>query len=185
MAKSGEAWTTDLKELNATRARFGLSPEADGLAAWEGADLLLVTAPVWFDLATCGETKRESSVRCRSTASSRRAFVSAIAAWSAKVWAARVIRRERLRLAPNDDYHGDEVVLEHDRHAEHRTEEPRPPWIGVFRVGQDFRDLDRPSFDGRAPGRRRPVESMPMLPVVLGARGFALLRAQVEEPLPS
>jgi hypothetical protein len=35
MARSGEAWTTDLKELNATRARFGLSPAADGLAAWE------------------------------------------------------------------------------------------------------------------------------------------------------
>jgi UDP:flavonoid glycosyltransferase YjiC (YdhE family) len=50
MAKSGQAWTTDLKELNATRARFGLPPEADGLAAWEGADLLLVTAPAWFDV---------------------------------------------------------------------------------------------------------------------------------------
>jgi hypothetical protein len=50
MAKSGEAWTTDLKESNATRACFGLSPEADGLAGWEGADLLLVTAPAWFDL---------------------------------------------------------------------------------------------------------------------------------------
>ena len=34
--------------------------------------------------ATCGETNRDSSVRWRSTASSRRALAIAIAAWSAK-----------------------------------------------------------------------------------------------------
>jgi UDP:flavonoid glycosyltransferase YjiC (YdhE family) len=49
MAKSNEAWTTDLAQLNATRADLSVAPAADGLAAWEGADLLLVAAPRWFD----------------------------------------------------------------------------------------------------------------------------------------
>ena len=35
--------------------------------------------------ATCGETKRDSSARCRSTASMSRALAIAIAAWSANV----------------------------------------------------------------------------------------------------
>jgi UDP:flavonoid glycosyltransferase YjiC (YdhE family) len=51
MAKAKDAWTTDLEQLNTTRASFGLPHAADGLAAWEAADLLLVTAPRWLDLA--------------------------------------------------------------------------------------------------------------------------------------
>jgi UDP:flavonoid glycosyltransferase YjiC (YdhE family) len=50
MARSGGAWTTDLGRLNATHESLGLPPARDGLAAWEAPDLLLVTAPRWFDL---------------------------------------------------------------------------------------------------------------------------------------
>jgi UDP:flavonoid glycosyltransferase YjiC (YdhE family) len=50
MTRTGEAWTTDLEQLNATREGFGLTPAADGLTAWECVDLLLVTAPRWLDL---------------------------------------------------------------------------------------------------------------------------------------
>jgi UDP:flavonoid glycosyltransferase YjiC (YdhE family) len=50
MAKSGEGWTTDTDQLNATRTRLGLPPAVGGLAAWETVDLLLVTAPLWLDL---------------------------------------------------------------------------------------------------------------------------------------
>jgi UDP:flavonoid glycosyltransferase YjiC (YdhE family) len=38
--------------LNITRGRLGLKPATDDLAAWESAELLLVTVPTWFDLAT-------------------------------------------------------------------------------------------------------------------------------------
>jgi UDP:flavonoid glycosyltransferase YjiC (YdhE family) len=50
MTRKGEAWTTDLEQLNATRAAFGLTPAADGLTAWECVEVLLVTAPRWLDL---------------------------------------------------------------------------------------------------------------------------------------
>jgi UDP:flavonoid glycosyltransferase YjiC (YdhE family) len=50
MSKTGDAWTTDLRELNVTRASFGLPAAADGLAAWEAVELLLVTAPRWLDV---------------------------------------------------------------------------------------------------------------------------------------
>jgi UDP:flavonoid glycosyltransferase YjiC (YdhE family) len=50
MVKTNKAWTTDLEHLNDTRTRFGLPLAADGLTAWEAVDLLLVTAPRWFDL---------------------------------------------------------------------------------------------------------------------------------------
>jgi len=50
MAQTSEAWTTDLEQLNATRAGAGLPAAGDGLTAWESVDLLLVTAPSWFDL---------------------------------------------------------------------------------------------------------------------------------------
>jgi UDP:flavonoid glycosyltransferase YjiC (YdhE family) len=52
MLRGGGAWTTDLAQLNLTRRRLGLKAAADGLAAWESAELLLVTVPGWFDLAT-------------------------------------------------------------------------------------------------------------------------------------
>jgi UDP:flavonoid glycosyltransferase YjiC (YdhE family) len=52
MSRAGGAWTSDLRELNATRAGFGLPPAGDGLAAWESVDLVLVTAPRWFDVTT-------------------------------------------------------------------------------------------------------------------------------------
>jgi UDP:flavonoid glycosyltransferase YjiC (YdhE family) len=50
MAGTNDGWTTDLTQLNRTRARFGLPPASDGLAAWEAVELLLVTSPRWFDL---------------------------------------------------------------------------------------------------------------------------------------
>jgi UDP:flavonoid glycosyltransferase YjiC (YdhE family) len=50
MAQTGEGWTTDLEQLNATRVAVGLPAAADGLAAWEAVDLLLVSAPSWFDI---------------------------------------------------------------------------------------------------------------------------------------
>jgi UDP:flavonoid glycosyltransferase YjiC (YdhE family) len=46
---AGDAWTTDLRTLDATRRTLGLAPTADALSAWEAVDLVLVTAPRWFD----------------------------------------------------------------------------------------------------------------------------------------
>jgi hypothetical protein len=52
MLRGGGAWTTDRAQLNSTRSGLGLEPARDDLAAWESAELLLVTVPKWFDLAT-------------------------------------------------------------------------------------------------------------------------------------
>src|SRR6266545_4234391 len=52
MLRGAGAWTTDRAQLNITRAGLGLEPATDDLAAWESAELLLVTVPKWFDLAT-------------------------------------------------------------------------------------------------------------------------------------
>jgi hypothetical protein len=52
MLRGAGAWTTDRVQLNITRSRLGLEPTRDDLAAWESAELLLVTVPKWFDLAT-------------------------------------------------------------------------------------------------------------------------------------
>jgi UDP:flavonoid glycosyltransferase YjiC (YdhE family) len=52
MLRGSGAWTTDRAQLNTTRRRLGLQPATDDLAAWESAELLLVTVPKWFDLAT-------------------------------------------------------------------------------------------------------------------------------------
>jgi MGT family glycosyltransferase len=52
MLRGSGAWTTDRAQLNITRSRLGLQPATDDLAAWESAELLLVTVPKWFDLAT-------------------------------------------------------------------------------------------------------------------------------------
>jgi UDP:flavonoid glycosyltransferase YjiC (YdhE family) len=52
MLRGAGAWTTDRAQLNVTRSRLGLEPARDVLAAWESAELLLVTVPSWFDLAT-------------------------------------------------------------------------------------------------------------------------------------
>lgn len=46
----GDAWTTDLRALDATRRELGLAPVGTALTAWEAVDLLLVTAPRWFDV---------------------------------------------------------------------------------------------------------------------------------------
>jgi hypothetical protein len=120
----------------------------------------------------------------------RRALVSAIAAWSANSLNERgVIVHKGPWLATHDDDHADEVVLEHDRHPEHRPEEPWPG-IGVFRIGEHVRDLDRPSLEGRTPSCRRPVEGMRVRDVVRCGRLLALcgrlrasVRAHVEEPV--
>jgi hypothetical protein len=56
----------------------------------------------------------------------RRAFLMAIAAWSAKVWTSDVLAGERLRVAPHDyDDDPDQIVVDHDRHPEHRSIEAR------------------------------------------------------------
>jgi UDP:flavonoid glycosyltransferase YjiC (YdhE family) len=52
MLRGAGAWTTDRAQLNSTRSSLGLEPATDDLAAWESAELLLVTVPKWFDLAT-------------------------------------------------------------------------------------------------------------------------------------
>jgi UDP:flavonoid glycosyltransferase YjiC (YdhE family) len=52
MLRGAGAWTTDRAQLNGTRNGLGLEPTTDDLAAWESAELLLVTVPTWFDLAT-------------------------------------------------------------------------------------------------------------------------------------
>jgi len=51
MLRGAGAWTTDRAQLNLTRSGLGLEPAKDDLAAWESAELLLVTVPTWFDLA--------------------------------------------------------------------------------------------------------------------------------------
>jgi UDP:flavonoid glycosyltransferase YjiC (YdhE family) len=52
MLRGAGAWTTDRAQLNITRSGLGLEPATDDLAAWESAELLLVTVPKWFDLTT-------------------------------------------------------------------------------------------------------------------------------------
>jgi MGT family glycosyltransferase len=52
MLRGSGAWTTDRAQLNITRSHLGLEPAPDDLAAWESVELLLVTVPRWFDLAT-------------------------------------------------------------------------------------------------------------------------------------
>jgi hypothetical protein len=46
----GDAWTTDLRALESTRRALGLTPAGTALTAWEAVDLLLVTAPRWFEV---------------------------------------------------------------------------------------------------------------------------------------
>jgi UDP:flavonoid glycosyltransferase YjiC (YdhE family) len=50
LLRGGSSWTTDLRTLERTHRALGLPPPGDGLAAWEAADLLLVTAPRWLDV---------------------------------------------------------------------------------------------------------------------------------------
>jgi UDP:flavonoid glycosyltransferase YjiC (YdhE family) len=51
MRRGAGAWTTDRAQLDRTRHALGLEPTVDNLAAWESAELLLVTVPEWFDLS--------------------------------------------------------------------------------------------------------------------------------------
>lgn len=50
MLGRGGGWTTDLDAMAATCRALGIPPPRGGIAAWESADLILVTAPRWFDL---------------------------------------------------------------------------------------------------------------------------------------
>jgi UDP:flavonoid glycosyltransferase YjiC (YdhE family) len=50
MLRTGHGWTTDMPQLNLTRASLGLGPVNRPQRAWERPDLLLVTAPRWFDV---------------------------------------------------------------------------------------------------------------------------------------
>lgn len=52
MLRGAGAWTTDRLQLDLTRRILGLEPTTDDVAAWESAQLLLVTLPRWFDLPT-------------------------------------------------------------------------------------------------------------------------------------
>jgi hypothetical protein len=93
-----------------------------------------------------------------------------------------VIVRKRPWLATHDDDNPDELVLEHDRHPEHRPKESWPK-IGVFRIGEHVRNVDRPSLKGCTPSGRRPVQGMRMRDVVLSGRLLALVCTHVEEPV--
>ena len=46
----GGGWTTDLDALAATHRALGLPAPRDGVAAWEAAELVLITAPRWLDV---------------------------------------------------------------------------------------------------------------------------------------
>jgi UDP:flavonoid glycosyltransferase YjiC (YdhE family) len=50
MLQGRGGFTTDLATLARTHRALGLAPAADGLAAWEAPELLLVTAPSWLDV---------------------------------------------------------------------------------------------------------------------------------------
>jgi UDP:flavonoid glycosyltransferase YjiC (YdhE family) len=50
MLRGAGSWTTDRAQLNSTRLGLGLELATDDLAAWESAEMLLVTVPAWFDL---------------------------------------------------------------------------------------------------------------------------------------
>jgi UDP:flavonoid glycosyltransferase YjiC (YdhE family) len=52
MLDGASAWTTDRTQLDDTRCALGLAPTRSDVAAWESPDLLLVTAPLWFDTPT-------------------------------------------------------------------------------------------------------------------------------------
>jgi UDP:flavonoid glycosyltransferase YjiC (YdhE family) len=47
--EGGSGWTTNLRQLDRTRTMLGLGRLAHPLDAWESYDLVLVTAPRWFD----------------------------------------------------------------------------------------------------------------------------------------
>ena len=50
MIATGRGGMVDVPQLNLTRGALGLPVVAHPLEAWEAADLVLVTAPRWFDL---------------------------------------------------------------------------------------------------------------------------------------
>ena len=75
---------------------------------------------------------------------------------------------ERLRLCTRHADHADQVVLEHDRHAQHRAVRPRPR-VEVLRVLEHVLDVDGRAGDRGAARRRRAVERVGMLAVVLDA----------------
>ena len=75
MLRTGGGWTTDLRSLARTHRALGLTPAAEGLAAWEAPELVLVTAPRWVDIEcdTAGERPacRTAVGRSRSRAAGR------------------------------------------------------------------------------------------------------------------
>jgi hypothetical protein len=131
--------------------------------------------------ATCGETNRASSVRCRSTASKRRAFRDRDRRLIGEGLDERdVVGGERLRFATHENDDADEIVFDQNRDTEHRPVEARSG-IHVLRVLLDVRDMDRfPLESGTARGRRS-IEGVRMLPVVLRALRRAVMDSQVEE----
>jgi UDP:flavonoid glycosyltransferase YjiC (YdhE family) len=74
---AGASWTTDLETLAATHRRLGLASPVDGLEAWQSAELLLVTAPRWFDLGIDYPAKvvHAGPLGVRTRASTRRTRV--------------------------------------------------------------------------------------------------------------
>ena len=91
-----------------------------------------------------------------------------------------VVVGERPRLTAHKDDDANQVVLDEDRDAEHRSEESRAR-IGVFGILEDIWDLDGPSLDGRTAGRRAPIDSMRMIEVVLRPLGLTMVCPHVQD----
>ena len=84
---------------------------------------------------------------------------------------------ERSRVAPHQDDDADQI-LGLDGHSEEGSVARRPR-IDVLAVSEDVRDVNRLARDSRAAGSRRSVESVWMIPVVLGALRLAAIRRDV------
>ena len=89
---------------------------------------------------------------------------------------------ERPPLHPGENDHADQMGFEHDRDAQHHSIRPRAGVL-VLRVGEDVRDMNRFSQQSRTAGRRRPIDRVRMLPVVLDLLDPALVACAVEQPV--
>ena len=117
-------------------------------------------------------------MRCRSTTSIRRTLLTAIARLvSERLHERDVLVGERLRFATRENDDPDEVVLNHDRDADHRSVVLRRTTIaGVLRVVMDVRNVDRRTCQRRAAGGCRSVESVWVLSVPLSSVSVRVVR---------
>ena len=167
--------------LGEGREAAQVAEQARDVGAVSGQEPLAVAART--SSATWGETKRESSVRCRSTASISRAFAIAIAAWSAKVWTSAMCSSVNgccfSRTTVSAPISSSSTIT---GTVEHRPVRSRAG-VRVLRILLDVGDVHRLARDGRASGGRRPVERMRMRAVVRGGFGEAVVRGRVEKPV--